>query len=58
MGKTDQSYILDDLIHELNEEQNIINVFGLNLPEGFQSIPTYDFEFVQKRLAELRVNGK
>jgi len=58
MGKTDQSYILDDLIHELNEEQNIINVFGLNLPEGFQSIPTYDFEFVQKRLAVLRENGK
>jgi len=58
MGKTDQSYILDDLIHELNEEQNIINVFGLNLPEGFQSIPSYDFEFVQKRLAQLRTDGK
>ncbi len=58
MGKTDKNYILDDLINELAQEQNILNVFGLNLPEDFQSIPPYDFEFVQKRLAVLRENGK
>lgn len=58
MGKTDKNYILDDLLKELKHEQHILNVFGLNLPEGFTSIPSYDFDFVQKRLEELRRDGK
>lgn len=58
LGKTDQNYILEDLINGLESEQNIVSVFGSNLPEDFKCIPKYDFEYVQKRLEELRVNGK
>ena len=54
MLRMPQTYLLDEVLSDLEQSGQIKNVYGVNLPDPFNGIPFYNNEQVQQRINQLR----